>query len=65
MAQRLVRGPGRAFSRIKAGLREAPMGIEQALAFQLEHAPGLFASEDFKEGAAAFFEKRKPIFSGN
>lgn len=64
MAQRLVRGPGRAFSRIKAGLCEAQMGMEQALAFQLEHAPGLFASEDFKEGAAAFFEKRKPVFRG-
>ncbi len=64
MAQRLVRGPGRAFARIKQGLRDGPMAIEQALAFQLEHAPGLFASEDFQEGATAFFEKRKPVFQG-
>lgn len=64
MAQHLVRGPGRAFGRIKDGLRDAPMSMEQALTFQLEHAPGLFASEDFKEGAAAFFEKRRPVFQG-
>lgn len=62
MAQRLVRGPGRALGRIKDGLRDAPMSMEQALTFQLKHAPGLFASEDFKEGAAAFFEKRRPVF---
>lgn len=64
MAQRLVRGPGRAFGRIKDGLRDAPMSMEQALAYQLEHAPGIFASEDFKEGAAAFFERRRPVFQG-
>ena len=62
MAQRLAQGPGRAYGRIKAGLRQAPMYLEQALSFQLDNAPGLFASDDFKEGAAAFFEKRKPEF---
>ena len=62
MAQRLTQGPGQAYGRIKAGLRQAPMSLEQALAFQLDNAPGLFASDDFKEGAAAFFEKRKPEF---
>lgn len=62
MAQQLAQGPGRAYGRIKAGLRQAPMSLEQALAFQLDNAPGLFASSDFKEGATAFFEKRKPEF---
>ena len=38
------------------------MSMEQALGFQLDNAPGLFASDDFKEGAAAFFEKRAPRF---
>lgn len=62
LARQLAAGPARAFGRIKAGLRQAPMSLEQALAYQLDNAPGLFASADFKEGAAAFFEKRKPVF---
>lgn len=62
LAQRIAQGPIRAFGRIKAGLRQAPMSLEQALGFQLDNAPGLFASEDFREGAAAFFEKRAPRF---
>lgn len=62
LAQRVARGPIRAFGRIKAGLRQAPMSLEQALGFQIDNAPGLFSSDDFREGAAAFFEKRAPRF---
>ena len=62
LAQRMAQGPGRPYGRIKAGLRQAPMSLEQALGYQLDNAPGLFASPDFHEGAAAFFEKRKPVF---
>lgn len=64
-ARRAAAGPIRAYGRIKAGLRQAPMSIERALGFQLDNAPGLFASADFKEGAAAFFEKRAPRFGLN
>ncbi len=64
MALRLTQGPTRSYGRIKAGLRNAPMSLEAALSFQLDNAPGLFASADFREGAAAFFEKRKPVFTG-
>lgn len=62
MAQRVADGPVRAYGRIKAGLRQSPMTLQQALDFQLDNAPGLFDSPDFKEGAAAFFEKRAPRF---
>ena len=62
LAQRIAAGPARAYGRIKTGLRQSPMSLEQALSFQLDNAPGLFASADFKEGAAAFFEKRAPRF---
>lgn len=62
LAQRIARGPTRAYGRIKAGLRQAPMSIEPALAYQLDNAPGLFNSADFQEGATAFLEKRKPVF---
>ena len=62
LAGELAQGPAGAYGRIKAGLRQAPMSLEQALSFQLDNAPGLFAGADFKEGAAAFLEKRKPVF---
>lgn len=62
LAQKLANGPQRAYGRIKAGLRNAPMSLEDALAFQLDNAPGLFSGADFQEGAQAFFEKRKPVF---
>ena len=64
-ARKAAQGPIRAYGRVKAGLRQAPMSIEQALGFQLDNAPALFASADFKEGAAAFFEKRAPRFGHN
>lgn len=62
LAHQLAAGPSRAFGCIKAGLRQAPMSLDQALSYQLDNAPGLFDSADFKEGAAAFFEKRNPVF---
>lgn len=62
LARQIAQGPMQAYGRIKAGLRQSPMSLEQALGFQLDNAPGLFAGVDFKEGAAAFFEKRKPVF---
>ena len=64
VAKRFAQGPTRAYGRIKAGLRQGPMSVEQALQFQLDNGPGLFASEDFREGAKAFLEKRKPVFKG-
>ncbi|MCX5591752.1 enoyl-CoA hydratase/isomerase family protein [Alcaligenes endophyticus] len=62
-AARFAAGPRRALGRIKTGLRRAPMSIEQALDFQLDNAPALFAGPEFQEGAKAFLEKRTPVFN--
>lgn len=64
LARRLADGPTLAIRRIKATIRHAPMSFEQALQAELDNAPALFATEDFREGAAAFLEKRRPIFRG-
>ena len=39
--------------------------FEQALDFEANMQPLMTMTEDFKEGAAAFREKRKPVFIGN
>lgn len=62
LAQRVARGPRQAYGRIKAGLRRAPQSLEQALDFQLDNAPAIFDTADFREGATAFLEKRHPEF---
>ena len=40
------------------------MGLEQGLAFERELQAELFASEDAREGIAAYVEKRKASFQG-
>lgn len=64
LAHRLANGPTLAVRRIKATIRHAPVTFEQALQAELDNAPALFASEDFREGATAFLEKRSPVFKG-
>jgi 2-(1,2-epoxy-1,2-dihydrophenyl)acetyl-CoA isomerase len=64
LARRLADGPPLSIRRIKTSIQRAPMDLEAALQLQLDNAPSLFASEDFREGARAFLEKRKPVFKG-
>jgi 2-(1,2-epoxy-1,2-dihydrophenyl)acetyl-CoA isomerase len=64
LARRLADGPPLSIRRIKTAIRRAPMDLEAALQLQLDNAPSLFASADFREGASAFLEKRKPLFTG-
>jgi enoyl-CoA hydratase/carnithine racemase len=48
----------------KGALAAAPMSFDDALRFELMHLPMALASQDSKEGLAAFKEKRKPNFQG-
>ena len=64
-ATQLAAGAPLAQAMIKRALdRSSEMSFEQALAFE-EHAQAiLLASDDLREGAAAFIEKRAPNFKG-
>lgn len=65
LAERLAASPGIALAKIKAGLT-ASMNSDLAAALEFE-AVGqgdCFRSEDFKEGVAAFLQKRKANFKG-
>ena len=65
LAQKLARGPTRAFGLIKAGLEHGQTStLQEALSFEAAAQQKAFASPDFEEGIAAFTEKRKPQFSG-
>jgi enoyl-CoA hydratase/carnithine racemase len=54
-----------AVGRVKRAVQSgADMSLEQGLALERELQAELFASQDCKEGLAAFTQKRKPIFKG-
>ncbi|OSQ40531.1 enoyl-CoA hydratase/isomerase family protein [Thalassospira mesophila] len=65
LAKRLAAGPRSALARTKALLNSAP---DRDLPAQLAAEAKAFAecaiSDDFREGVAAFVEKRKPAFNG-
>jgi enoyl-CoA hydratase/carnithine racemase len=58
-------GAAMAVGRIKRAVQSGlEMGLEQGLAFERELQAELFASNDAREGLAAYGEKRKPTFRG-
>lgn len=65
MARKLAAMPTRALGLVKR-LYDASysLGLEQHLEMQLQCLGESAATEDFREGCAAFFEKRKPHFKG-
>ena len=66
LAEKLANGPTAAFARTKELIDQS---FENDLATQLEAERANFvastATADFREGVAAFVEKRKPGFKGD
>jgi 2-(1,2-epoxy-1,2-dihydrophenyl)acetyl-CoA isomerase len=64
-ASRLAAGPTVAYAQIKRALRETwANGIESQLALEAELQGICGRTEDFREGVAAFLDKRSAIFTG-
>jgi len=65
LAQRFASGPTRGLARIKAMLRESwRHDLDTELDRQRDAMRELGFSDDYREGVAAFLEKRKPNFTG-
>lgn len=65
LAERLAASPGVALAKIKAGLiASMNSDLTAALDFEAVNQGECFRSEDFKEGVAAFLQKRKANFKG-
>lgn len=64
MAERIARNGPLGLAATKELVRLAVHDIEAAWAKQSEWQPKVFGSEDAKEGATAFIEKRDPVWKG-
>jgi enoyl-CoA hydratase/carnithine racemase len=64
MAGRIAANGPIALQATKQVVRAAATDIDKAISLQAEWAPQIFGSEDAKEGAAAFIERREPVWRG-
>jgi enoyl-CoA hydratase len=64
MAERIARNGPLALAATKELVRLANTNAAKAVERQAELAPTVFGSEDAKEGARAFIEKREPVWQG-
>ena len=65
LAERLANAPAIALAKIKAGLSNSLQSdLASALEFEAVNQGICFRSADFKEGVAAFLQKRKAVFTG-
>jgi enoyl-CoA hydratase/carnithine racemase len=64
LAERLARGPAAALAVTKQALdQEAPLTLEEALAYEAEAQAALMEHPDFREAYEAFRAKREPRFA--
>jgi enoyl-CoA hydratase len=64
LAERIARNGPLALRATKELVRTASTDLDKARAMAAEWQPKVFGSEDAKEGASAFIEKRDPVWKG-
>ena len=64
LAERIARNGPLALQATKQLVRTASTDLEKARALAAEWQPKVFGSDDAKEGATAFIEKRDPVWTG-
>jgi enoyl-CoA hydratase/carnithine racemase len=63
-AERLARQPPVALALLRCALNGGNDTVDQAIATEISFQAALMNTEDFSEAAAAFTQKRKPVFKG-